>query len=127
MYTYTMTFVSGDIVDLPFDTESYNKIIYSTITEKLSKQEFELADFNRSGTFALNNSLSYLDAPYRLNSVVEVRVKCDISVLKSREAIYARCLSALKLNEVLLQRIKCLSNLPLGPKCILCFDMKAAV
>lgn len=40
-----MTFVSSDIVGLPSDTESYEKIICAIVTEKLVKQEFELADF----------------------------------------------------------------------------------
>ncbi|RWW91762.1 hypothetical protein [Flavobacterium cerinum] len=125
MHTYTMTFVTGDIMGLPSDTESNEMIIRAIVTEKLIKQEFELADFNWSGSYTFDNSLSYLNEPYQLNAVVEVCVKLDIVTMRSREAIYARCLHALKLHEVLLKRIKCLTNLPFGPKCILCFDMNA--
>ncbi|RWW91807.1 hypothetical protein [Flavobacterium cerinum] len=126
MNTYTMTFVSGDVLGLPADTEPRDRIISGIVTEKLSKHELELADFNWSGNYSFDNSLSYLSEPYKCNVVVEVRINLDLNTILSRKAIYDRCLDALMLHEVFLTGVKCLDNNQSDLKCVLCFDMKSA-
>lgn len=126
MHTYTMTFVSDDALGLPAVAESRDQIISGIVAEKLSKHQLELADFNWSGNYNINNSLSYLSEPYKCNVVVEVRIKLDLFTIQSRKAIYDRCLDALILHEVFLTGVKCLHTNKSDLKCVLCFDMKSA-
>lgn len=126
MNTYTMTFVSGDIMGLPTEVEPSDKIISGLVTEKFSNHELELADFNWSGNYNIDNSLSYLLEPYKCNVVVEVRMNLDLITMQSRRAIYERCLKALILHEVFLTGVRCLQSHQSDLKCVLCFDMKSA-
>jgi len=128
MYTYTMTFVSCDNIGLPADDDVFSgNIISGIVTEKLNKHELELADFNWSGAYSFDNSLSYLMSPYKFNFVVEVRVKLDVTTIQNRQAIYDRCLEALKKDEVLLKRVECLRDDDSHKEqCVLCFDIKSA-
>jgi len=48
----------------------------------------ELADFNWTTQYSFDNSLSYLQAPYTISFVVEVRVTLDKLTLQDRDAIY---------------------------------------
>jgi hypothetical protein len=121
-----MIFVTGDFVGLPSKAESYDMIIPRIVIEKLSKHELELADFNWSGAYSYDNSLSYLNEPYKFKMVVEVRVKLDIAILQSRQAIYERCFQAVKLNEVLLKRFECFDSKLTKTKYVLSFDMNSA-
>ena len=124
MYTYTMTFVSGDVIKIP-NLSSCDNLIFRRVTDKLIRQEMSLADFNWSGAYHFHNSFSYLIEPYYFNSVVEVRVKLDMVIIQNRQAIYERCLEALLTHEVSLKRIEYLNNNAAGKnKCVLCFDMK---
>ena len=127
MYTYTMTFVSGEEIALPESTVFQEKVICDMITEKLARHEMVLADFNWSGAYSFNNSLSYLKSPYCVKCVVEVRITLDSTTILSREAIYNRCLQALKQQEVLLKRSHYIKNKKsVTEQCVLSFDMKTA-
>jgi hypothetical protein len=126
MYTYTMTFVSPEpIVDTGVITHSPDASLL--VAEKISQRDLELADFNWTTEYSFDNSLSYLQKPYTINFVVEVRVKLDMLTILDKEAIYKRCFEALMKHEVMLTKSHCIENMNADkPKCILCFDMKTA-
>ena len=126
MYTYTMTFVSREPIGNA-SAMTHSPDVLELVAQKLSKRVLELADFNWTTEYSFDNSLSYLQEPYAINFVVEVRVKLDMHILLDKEAIYRRCFEALVRHEVLLTKSH---YVEIGetekPKCILCFDMKSA-
>ena len=125
MYTYTMTFVSPDPIG------NAGILICSPdaarlVAQQISRRALELADFNWTTEYSFDNSLSYLQEPYTINFVVEVRVKLDMLTILDKEAIYKRCFEALIKDEVALTKSHCIENTNADkPKCILCFDMKS--
>lgn len=125
MFTYTMTFVSGESLWVCGGAQPVNAIISGIVTDKFSKGELELADFNWIGNYSAKDSLSYLKEPYSCNVVVEVRLELDVVTIQSRSAIYRRCLDAVKLHQVGLTRIKCLKKHS-ELQCVVCFAMPAA-
>ena len=127
MYTYTMTFVSPEPIGNASAMTRSSPDASEMVAQKLLKRVLELADFNWTTEYSFDNSLSYLQEPYAINFVVEVRVKLDMLTILDREAIYKRCFEALVKHEVLLTKSHCIENDdPEKPKCIMCFDMKSA-
>lgn len=126
MYTYTMTFVSEQPIGLPKEIISCHEDVKSAVAQKLALHEFELADFNWTGAYSFDNSLSYLQEPYRLNCVVEFRVRLDSTILSNREAIYQRCLEALTHHEVILRHSHYIDEPAQSKKCIIRFDLFTA-
>jgi len=126
MYTYTMTFVSPEPIS-NIGVIAYSPDASQLVAQKISQRMLELADFNWTTEYSFDNSLSYLQDPYTIYFVVEVRVTLDILTILNGEAIYKRCFEALVKHEVLLTKSHCIENEDTGyPKCILCFDMKLA-
>ena len=126
MYTYTMTFVSHEPIS-NIGAVTGGPDTYKLVAQKLSQRMLELADFNWTTEYSFDNSLSYLQEPYTINFVVEVRVKLDMLTLFDRDAIYKRCFEALVKHEVFLTKTHCIEDTDSEkPKCILCFDMKGA-
>jgi len=126
MYTYTMTFVSPEPVS-DIGAISHSPDASQLVAQKIAQRMLELADFNWTTEYSFDNSLSYLQAPYTISFVVEVRVTLDMLTLQDREAIYKRCFEALVKHEVLLTKSHCIENENADkPKCILCFDMQSA-
>jgi len=126
MYTYTMTFVSEQPIGLPKEVISRHDVVKSAVVEKLAIHEFELADFNWTGAYSFDNSLSYLQEPYRLKCVVELRVRLDDTILKDKEAIYQRCLEALNRQEVILKYSRYINEPAQNEKCLISFDLNTA-
>ena len=126
MYTYTMTFVSEQPIGLLKEAISRYDVVRSAVVQKLKHHEFELADFNWSGAYSFDNSLSYLKEPYRLNCVLEFRVKLNETILKDKKAIYQRCLEALTKQEVILKNSHFIDEPAFNGKCIISFDLRTA-
>jgi len=122
MYNYTVTFVSNSTAGLTDCCEPQSAVIASLLAEKLCRGEFELADFNWSGNYSPDNSLAYLERPYKIKAVVEVVLVLDRITLQSREAIYERCLAAVLHNEVQLQHYDIFGSSRPELKCIACFQ-----
>jgi hypothetical protein len=100
MYTYTMTFVNED--ELGLFSGYLNQIcdVRAAVLAKLSKREFTLADFNWTGNYDPTYIRSYLNKPYHCTSVVEIRLDLDRAIISSRDAIYERCITALRNKEI---------------------------
>ena len=121
-----MTFVSEQPIGLPKEVISRHDIVKSTVAQKLAHHELVLADFNWTGDYSFDNCLSYLQEPYRLNCVIELRVRLNDSILKDKEAIYQRCLEALTQQEVILKHSHYINESAQGNKCIISFDLNTA-
>lgn len=125
MYTYTMTFVSPEPIS-NIGAITHSPDASQLVAQKIAQRMLELADFNWTTEYSFDNSLSYLQEPYTINFVVEVRVKLDMLTILDKEAIYKRCFEALIKDEVALTKSHCIENTNADkPKCILCFDMKS--
>jgi len=125
MYTYTMTFVYEGELGLPKKSLKHKEDISCIILKKLSNHELILADFNWSGNYNMENTLSYLNEPYHCGAVIEMRLNLDINIIQSRDAIYERCVVALKQEELFLNKSQELVDRRLNKhKNILSFEMK---
>ena len=126
MYTYTMTFVYEGELGLPKKSLKDKAGISSVILKKMARHELTLADFNWSGNYNKENTLSYLNAPYHCGAVIEMRLQLDPNSLQSRETIYKRCITALKEKELILHQSQELTDPVLNKhQNIFCFDMKS--
>lgn len=126
MSTYTMTFVSGDCLGLSGNMHPGDAIICGIVTDKFSKGELELADFNWIGNYSSKDSMTYLKEPYKCTVVVEVRLDMDATTMQNRSAIYHRCLVAVKLHQVRITRVKYMKKQQSGLQCVVCFEMPDA-
>lgn len=96
MHNYTMTFKYDGEFDLPDDEEAREKEVPGMVIGKLEKNEFELVDFNLTENYDGEHSKLYIDDPLLHRAVLEIRLDLSIKDMKSREAIYAKCLKALQ-------------------------------
>lgn len=105
MDNYTVTFVYDGSFDLPDDPQEIDEKVPGMVLEKLEKHEFELADFNLTQNYDDEYAESYIETdPYRHRAVLELKLDLNIRDLNSREAIYHRCLDAVKHGELHLCR-----------------------
>jgi len=126
MYTYTMTFVSAEFIASDSGL-IHGADVLRLVAQKISQRKLELADYNWTKEYSYDNSMSYLQEPYTINFVVEVRVTLDMQIILNREAIYKRCFEALNQQEVFLAKSHCIEDVNTSkPKYILCFDKSAA-
>ena len=124
MDNYTMTFKYDGYFDLPDDPEIREREVPGMVLEKLQNGDFELVDFNLSENYNEENAENYIDSHLH-RSIVEMRLDLKIKELKSREAIFERCLKALEQNELCLARAFENQNDRLGMlQSIIIFDMK---
>jgi len=125
MYTYTMTFTYDGDFDLPNDPFLRERMVPGMVLEKLERRDFELVDFNLSQNYDNTIIEHYIAKPGINRSVLEISLDLAKSDLKSREAIYNRCLTALKKNELCLNRAYENENEKKGRrKSIIVFNMK---
>lgn len=122
-----MTFVSPEFIAV----ESRPIIIWpdasKLVAKKISQRELELADFNWAKEYSYDNALTYLQKPYTINFVVEVRLTLDMQIVLNRETIYKRCYEALNMQEALLTKSHYIEDVdPNKTNYILCFDSKSA-
>ncbi|AWH86564.1 hypothetical protein HYN59_16260 [Flavobacterium album] len=101
-----MTFVDEDKLGLRAESVNAADRVRKIVLEKFLGHNFQLADFNWSGNYDSDNTRAYFFAPYRCETVVEIRLELDIAALATRDAIYDQCLSALKNGELALQHLE---------------------
>ncbi len=102
MHNYTMTFKYDGEFDLPDKPEARERDLAAMVLEKLESHQFELIDFNLSENYDRDNVKAYIKDPLIHRSVLEIRLDLSMSDLKSRSAIYNRCLAAMQDDELLL-------------------------
>jgi hypothetical protein len=100
MHNYTMTFKYDGDLDLPDDQIRLEREVPKTALEKLQSHDFELIDFNLTQNYDSSNAGRYIGNPAVNRSVMEIRLDLTRENLKSREAIYARCLGAMERGEL---------------------------
>ena len=121
-----MTFKYDGKFDLPDDAERHDRKVLRMVLEKLERHEFELIDFNLSENYDKDHAEVYINNPYLHRSVLEIRLDLSMNDLKSRSAIYSRCLLAMQQNELSLERAYENDNKKLGMlQSIIVFGMKA--
>ena len=97
MDNYTMTFKYDGYFDLPDDPEIRDREVPGMVLEKLQNGDFELVDFNLSENYNEGNAENYIHSHLH-RSIVEIRLDLKMRELKSRRAIFERCLQALEHN-----------------------------
>ena len=121
-----MTFVNEKELGLSSCSANQNNQIKKVVLEKLSQHELILADFNWVGYYDPCNLKAYLDEPYRCNAVIEIRLDLNINIISSRDAIYDRCLAALRQDEIFVKRAEEFLNTKLKKhQSLITFDMIA--
>lgn len=126
MDKYTLIFVLDGDFDLPNDPEVRDKEVPGMVLDKLENREFELVDFNLTKHYDDDHVEEYIDDPYLHRSVVEVKLPLAMQELESRDAIYERCLEAMKHEQLELCRAFENDNKKLGMlQSIICFEVKA--
>jgi len=126
MDKYTLIFVLDGDFDLPNDPEVRDKKVPGMVLDKLESREFELVDFNLTKHYNDDYVEEYIDDPYMHRSVVEVKLPLDMQDLESREAIYEKCLEAMKQEQLRLCRAFENENKKLGMlQSIICFEVEA--
>ena len=104
MHNYTMTFKYDGKFDLPDEPDVRDRDLPAMVLEKLESHQFELVDFNLTENYDREHANVYIDNPFIHRSVLEIRLDLSMSDLKSRGAIYSRCLNAMHDDELLLER-----------------------
>lgn len=103
MNNYTMTFKYDGEFDLPDEPGVRDRELPGMVLEKLEKHEFELVDFNLTENYDREHVKAYINNPFIHRSVLEIRLDLSINDLKSRVAIFSRCLHALQDDELNLE------------------------
>ena len=103
MHNYTMTFKYDGEFDLPDELGVRDSELPGMVLEKLENHQFELIDFNLSENYDRENVKAYINDPLIHRSVLEIRLDLSMADLKSRGAIYSRCLNAMQDDELLLE------------------------
>lgn len=96
MHNYTMTFIYDGDFDLPDEPGIRDKELPLMVLEKMEQGHFQLVDFNLSENYDRHIIDTYIKDPALHRSVLEIRLDMSRADMKSREAIYARCLQAMR-------------------------------
>lgn len=104
MHNYTMTFKFDGEFDLPDEPGARDREVPVMVLEKLEKHQFELVDFNLTENYDREHAKVYISDPLIHRSVLEIRLDLSMNDLRSRNAIYSRCLTAMHDDELLLER-----------------------
>ena len=96
MDNYTMTFKYDGDLDLPNDPDGIAKNVPALVLAKMESHEFELIDFNLTQNYSDDKAKDYIKDPYMHRSVLEIKLDLSMEDLTSREAIFDRCLEALR-------------------------------
>lgn len=99
MSNYTMTFYCRDCLAVPEEPQIRNKLVKEQVLDKLQEHKLELVDFNLT-----ENYQTYPEYPTRgrHKTLVEIRLELSRADLRSRDAIYHRCLEAMRHDELYL-------------------------
>lgn len=99
-----MTFKYDGEFDLPDEPGVRDRELPAMVLEKLEKHEFELIDFNLTENYDREHVKAYINDPFIHRSVLEIRLDLSMADLKSRGAIYFRCMTAMKHDELHLEK-----------------------
>ena len=125
MYNYTMTFKYDGEYTLPNELRARAREVPKMVADKLQNREFEMVDFNLSQNYDGTSAERYIANPGINRSVLEIRLDLSPADLKSREAIYSRCLKAMRQGRLKLESAHENENEELGLlQSIIVFDMK---
>ena len=128
MHNYTMTFTYDGEFDIPDKEEDRNREVPAMVLDKMETRKFQLVDFNLTDNYDRENSKVYIRDPFIHRAVLEIRLDLAIKDMKNREAIYNRCLEALKCQEVALDYAFENDNKQKGMlQSIIIFDMKQSL
>lgn len=98
MDNYTMTFYCRDCLVVPPDPRMRHRQVQRQVLERMLEHKLELVDFNR--TDYLHTYPGYDKRGDRYKTLVEIRLDLSRFDLRSREAIFNRCLNALQHDEL---------------------------
>lgn len=104
MHNYTMTFVYDGDFDLPDAPEIRDSELPRMVLDKMEQGHFQLVDFNLSENYDRHIIDTYIKDPSLHRSVLEIRLDMSRSDMKSRDAIYSRCLQSMRDGELTLSR-----------------------
>ncbi|WP_294819544.1 hypothetical protein [uncultured Flavobacterium sp.] len=104
MHNYTMTFVYDGDFDLPDAPEIRDRELPHMVLSKMEQGHFQLVDFNLSENYDRHIIDTYIKDPALHRSVLEIRLDMARADMKSREAIYSRCLQAMRDRDLTLSR-----------------------
>lgn len=125
MYNYTMTFKYDGEFILPNELRARAREVPLMVLQKMECNEYEMVDFNLSQNYDSTSAERYIANPGINRSVLEIRLDLSPADLKSREAIYSRCLKAMKQGRLKLESAHENENEELGLlQSIIVFDMK---
>jgi hypothetical protein len=100
MNSYTVTFKYDGSFDLPDDPDARRTKLPGMVLEKLESNDFEMVDFNLTENYDDQYAGNYIADPDVNRSVLEIRLFLTKTDLKSRDAIYTRCLNAMRQGEL---------------------------
>ncbi len=124
MNNYTVTFVYDGDFDLPDDVDKRDREVPRMVLQKMEKHEFDMVDFNLTDNYQDDYAERYIEDPYLHRSVVEIKLDLTRKDLQSREAIYEKCLEAMRHRELNLCRAYENDNEKLGMlQSIICFEV----
>ena len=125
MFNYTMTFKYDGEYSLPNELRARAREVPKMVADKLENGEFEMVDFNLSENYDPDNAERYITNAQINRLVVEIRLDLTATDLKSRDAIYSRCLKAMKAGKLKFDAAVENENEELGLlQCIIVFDVK---
>lgn len=125
MNNYTVTFVYDGDFDLPDEIEIRDREVPRMVLKKMEAHDFDLVDFNLTQNYQDDYADRYIEDPYLHRSVVEIKLGLTQKDLSSREAIYEKCLEAMRHHELNLCRAYENDNEKLGMlQSIICFEVK---
>jgi hypothetical protein len=125
MHNYTMTFKYDGEFDLPDEPDARGRELPGMVLEKLENHQFELVDFNLTENYDREHAEVYIKDPFIHRSILEIRLNLSMADLKSRGAIYVRCLTAMQHDELHLERAFENDNKEKGMlQSIIVFEMK---
>lgn len=104
MDSYTVTFKYDGNFDLPNDPDVLRRELPVMVLQKLESHDFEMVDFNLTENYGDHYAGHYIADPDLNRAVLEIRLHLSKADLKTREAIYNRCLMAMKNGELNLGR-----------------------
>lgn len=121
MSNYTMTFYCRDCLAIPEDAGMRQRHVREQVLDKMQQRKLELVDFNLT-----ENYQDYPEHSSRGNHRTLVEIKLDLTRmdLRSRDAIFIRCLNALQQDEVFLSDFTD-GNEDSREQSVLIFDMKS--
>lgn len=122
MSNYTMTFYCRDCLAVPEEPRFRQRHVQEQVLEKLEAHKLDLVDFNLT-----ENYHTYPEYPTRgkHKTLVEIRLDLNRMDLRSRDAIYHRCLEAMRSDELYLSDYsETESESKNTPENLFVFDMK---